>query len=86
MAWSESSRTKSVFGNKKVVMIDGTVGSGDTGSGAIDTGLVAIDLVLANFNDIADKTIQTSYSGGALTLTFTNPSATKKLSIFVIGH
>lgn len=86
MAWSESSRLKTVFGNKKVVIIKGTVASGDTSSGAIDTGLVAIDYVSAHFKDLGDKTIQTSESGGALTLTFTNPAATKIVEIMVFGH
>lgn len=85
MAWSLSTTKKTVFGNKKIMIITGTVASGDT-SGTVATGLNAIDFVGAHFKDLADKTIQTSESGGTITLTFTNPAATKIISLFIIGH
>lgn len=85
MAWSLSSTKKTVFGNKRIVIIQGTVASGDT-SVTVDTGLKSIDFVGAHFKDLGDKTIQTSESGGTITLTFTNPAATKIVSLLVIGH
>ena len=85
MALSASSTKRTVFGNKKVVIIRGTVASGDT-SGTVETGLNGIDYVVAHFKDLADKTIQTSESGGTITLTFTNPAATKIFELVAIGY
>jgi len=85
MAIAETSRMKTTFGNKKILTIIGTFASGDT-SGTIDTGLVAIDHVSAAFVDILDKTVNPTVSGGVVTLTVTNPGATKIWRMFVIGH
>lgn len=85
MAISITSVSKTVFGNKKVVFITATVASGDT-SASVSTGLVAVDFMQASFLDLVDKTITVSASGGDLTLGFTNPAATKIVSIMVIGH
>jgi hypothetical protein len=85
MALAVTSTKKTVFGNKKVVIVKGTVASGDT-TGAVTTGLNGIDFVSAHFKDLADKTIQTSESGGVVTLTFTNPVATKIFELVVFGY
>lgn len=85
MALAVTSTKRTVFGNKRIVMIRGTVASGDT-SGSVVTGLNSIDAVLAFFKDIADRTIQTSESGGTITLTFTDPGATKIFGLTVIGN
>lgn len=85
MAIAESSRSRTVFGNKTVLFITGTFASGDT-SGTIVTGLVAIDHVSAQFVDILDKTVNPTVSGGTVTLTVTNPGATKIWRMMVVGH
>jgi hypothetical protein len=85
MAWSLTTTRKTVFGNKKIVIIKGTIASGDT-TASVVTGLNEIDLISAQITDIADKTVQSSSSGGTITLTFTNPAATKIVSLFIIGH
>jgi hypoxanthine-guanine phosphoribosyltransferase len=85
MAWSLSSTVKTVFGNKKILIIKGTIASGDT-TASVVTGLSAIDFVSAQITDIADKTVQHSVSGGTISLTFTNPAATKIVEMFIIGH
>lgn len=85
MALAVTSTKRTVFGNKKVVIVRGTVASGDT-SGSVVTGLSGIDYVEAHFKDLADKTIQTSESGGTITLTFTDPSATKIFELVAIGY
>jgi hypothetical protein len=46
MAISTSSTKKTVFGNKKIVICEGTFATGDT-SGTVETGLSAIDHVQA---------------------------------------
>lgn len=85
MAIAVTSTKKTVFGNKKVVIIRGTAASGDT-SGSVVTGLNGIDSVHAVWKDLADKNIQTSESGGTITLAFTNPAATKIWELVVIGY
>jgi hypothetical protein len=85
MAITITSVKKSTFGNKRVVFIDATVESGDT-SATVSTGLVAVDFVQAGFTDLLDKTVSVSASAGELTLGFTNPAATKIISIMVVGH
>lgn len=85
MALAVSSTKRTVFGNKKVVIIRGTVASGDT-TGSVATGLNGIDYVEAHFKDLADKTIQSSESGGTITLTFTDPAATKIFELIAIGY
>ena len=85
MAIAVTSTKKTVFGNKKVHIIRGTAASGDT-SGTVTVGMNGIDSVQANWKDLADKNIQTSESGGTITLTFTNPAATKIWELVVIGY
>lgn len=85
MALAVTSTKKTVFGNKRVVIVKGTVASGDT-SGSVTSGLSGVDYVGAHFKDLADKTIQTSESGGTITLTFTNPAATKIFEMVIIGY
>ena len=85
MALAVTSTKKNVFGNKKDVIVKGTVASGDT-SGSVTSGLSGVDYVEAHFKDLADKTIQTSESGGTITLTFTNPAATKIFEMVIIGY
>jgi hypothetical protein len=85
MALAVTSTKKTVFGNKRVVIIRGTAASGDT-SGTVVTGLSGIDYVEAHWKDLADKTIQTSESGGTVTLTFTDPAATKIWELIVHGY
>lgn len=85
MALAVTSTKRTVFGNKRVVIVRGTVASGDT-SGSVVTGLNGIDYVEAHFKDLADKTIQTSESGGTITLTFADPSATKIFELVAIGY
>lgn len=85
MAIAVTSTKKTVFGNKRVLIIRGTADSADT-TGSVVTGLNAIDSVQANWKDLADKNIQTSESGGTITLTFTDPAATKIWELVVIGY
>jgi len=85
MAIAVSTTIKTVFGNKKAVFFTGTFASGDT-SGTVETGLVAIDHVQAQFVDILDKTVNPTVSGGTVTLTVTNPGATKIWRMMVFGH
>jgi hypothetical protein len=85
MAIAETSRIRTVFGNKTVLFIKGTFASGDT-SGTIDTGLVAIDHVQAQWTDLLDKTVNPIVSAGTVTLTVTNPGATKNWTMMVVGH
>lgn len=85
MAIAETGRVKTTFGNKKVLFISGTFASGDT-TGAIDTGLVAIDFVQAQWTDLLDKTVNPTTSAGTVTLTVTNPGATKAWTMMVVGH
>lgn len=85
MALAVTSKKRTVFGNKKVVIVRGTVENGDT-SGSVVSGLNVVDYVEAHFKDLADKTIQTAESGGTITLTFTDPAATKIFELVAIGH
>lgn len=85
MALAVTSTKRTVFGNKKVVIVRGTVASGDT-TGAVTSGLSGVDYVEAHFKDLADKTIQTSESGGVVTLTFTDPAATKIFEMVIVGY
>jgi hypothetical protein len=85
MALAVTSTKKSVFGNKKVVFFEGTFASGDT-TGTVDTGLVAIDFVQAQWTDLLDKTVNPTVSEGVVTLTVTNPTATKHWTMVVMGH
>lgn len=85
MAIAVTSTKKTVFGNKKVMFISGTFASGDT-SGAVVTGLNAIDFVQAQWTDLLDKTVNPTVSGGTVTLTVTNPAATKAWTMMVVGH
>lgn len=85
MAIAVTSTSKTVFGNKKVLFITGTFASGDT-TGDVVTGLVAIDFVQAQWRDLLDKTVNPTITGGTVTLTVTNPAATKIWSMLVIGH
>lgn len=85
MAISVSSTKKFVAGNKRYVVCIGTFASGDT-SGTVETGLVAIDHVQAQWTDLLDKTVNPTVSGGTVTLTVTNPAATKNWRMIAIGH
>ncbi len=85
MAIAVTSTVKSVFGNKKVLFITGTFASGDT-SGTVDTGLVAIDFVQAQWTNLLDKTVNPTTSAGVVTLTVTDPAATKTWTMMVVGH
>jgi len=85
MAIAVSSTKKTTFGNKKIVICEGTFASGDT-SGTVDTGLSAIDHVQAQWTDLLDKTVNPTVSGGIVTLTVTNPAATKNWRMIAIGH
>lgn len=85
MAIAITSTKRSVIGNKRLVIIRGTAASADTG-GSVVTGLKGIDSVQANWKDLADKNIQTSESGGTITLAFTDPAATKIFELVVIGY
>ena len=85
MTIAVSSTRKTTMGNKKVVYFTGTFGNTDT-SGDVVTGLVAIDHVQAQWVDLLDKTVNPTVSGGTVTLTVTNPAATKIWRMMVIGH
>lgn len=86
MAWSETTRYKTVFGNKKVVMIVGTLASGDT-SGSVVSGLGKIDIVMINYGDVA-KSISAKEAStlGTLDIVAEDPGATKVVNILVVGH
>ncbi len=84
MAISESSRIRTVFGNKTVLVITGTYANGDT-TGTIVTGLVSVDFAVAQYIDAA-KIINCSASGGTVTLATQDPTATKTWKMIVIGH
>ena len=86
MAFTETSRQKTVFGNKKVVLIEATFGNGDT-TGSVDTGLGKVDFCMASYVDAA-KIVGAKESAtlGTLTLTTEDPTATKTLQIIAIGH
>ena len=86
MAWSETTRYKTVWGNKKVVMIVGSLASGDT-TGSVVSGLTKIDIVMINYGDVA-KSISAAEGStqGTLDIVAENPAATKIVNILVIGH
>ena len=85
MAIAVTSTRKTVMGNKKVVYFTGTFANADT-SGEVVTGLVAIDHVQAQWVNLLDKTVNPTVSGGTVTLTVTDPTATKIWRMMVIGH
>lgn len=86
MAWSESTRQKTTFGNKKVVMITGTLASGDT-SGTVVTGLTKVDMIQICYADVAKSIAAVeSATAGTITIAAENPAATKIVNILVIGH
>ena len=84
MAIAVTSTKKTVFGNKKVLLIEVTFASGDT-SGSVETGLVAIDFATAQYVDAA-KIINVFASAGTLTVATQDPTATKAWSMMVVGH
>jgi len=84
MAISESSRIRTVFGNKVILVVTGTYASGDT-TGTIATGLSAVDFASAQYVDAA-KIINCSASAGTITLATQDPTATKTWKMFVVGH
>ncbi len=84
MAYTLVSTKKTVFGNKKVVIIEGTFASGDT-TGTVVTGLSAIDFAIAQYVDTA-KILNCAPSGGNITLTTQDPLATKTFRLIAIGH
>lgn len=84
MAISVSSTKKTVFGNKKVLFITGTYASGDT-TGTVDTGLVAVDFAVAQYQAAA-KVINAVASAGTITLATEDPGATKTWDLMVVGH
>jgi len=84
MAIAETSRIRTVFGNKVVLIITGTYANGDT-TGTIASGLVAVDFAIAQYIDAA-KIINCSNSAGTITLATQDPGATKTWKMMVIGH
>lgn len=84
MAIAVTSTKRTVFGNKKVVIIKGTFANGDT-TGSVDTSIKDIDFVIAQYEASA-KIINCSANGGIVTLTTEDPGATKVWSMVVIGH
>jgi len=84
MTIAVTSTKRTVFGNKKIVIVKGTFASGDT-SGDVDTSIKDIDFVIAQYEDVA-KIINCSVDGGTVTLATENPGATKVWSMVVIGH
>lgn len=84
MAIAIVSTKKTIFGNKKIVMIEGTFASGDT-TGEIASGLVAVDFAVAQYVDAA-KIINVSAAAGTLTLATQDPGATKTFQLMVVGH
>ena len=84
MAYTLVSTKKTVFGNKKIVIIEGTFANGDT-TGAVATGLSAIDFAVAQY-DASAKILNCSASGGDITLATQDPGATKTFHLIAIGH
>jgi hypothetical protein len=84
MAIAETSRIRTVFGNKTILIITGTYANGDT-TGTIDTGLKAVDFAAAQYVDAA-KIINCSASAGVVTLATQDPTATKTWKMIVVGH
>lgn len=84
MAIAVTSTRKTVFGNKKVLFITGTFADGDT-SGDVVSGLVAVDFASVQYQDAA-MVVGASASGGTLTLTTEDPTATEIWTMMVIGH
>lgn len=84
MAYSQSSLKNTVFGNKRVRLIQGTIADNDT-SAEIDTGLSAIDYVEVHFQD-STSGITYTVSAGVVTLGFADQNATKIVSLMAIGH
>jgi len=87
MAWSETTRYKTVWGNKRVVMIVGTLASGDT-TGTVQSGLTKIDMIQICYGDVA-KSISAAENAttlGQIDIVAENPAATKIVNILVIGH
>lgn len=84
MAIAVTSTKRTVFGNKKVMIIKGTFASGDT-TGDVASGLREIDFVVAQYEASA-KIINCSTSGGTITVATEDPGATKVWSLVVIGH
>lgn len=84
MAIAETSRIRTVFGNKTILIITGTYANGDT-TGTIVTGLVSVDFAVAQYIDAA-KIINATASAGTVTLATQDPTATKTWKMFVVGH
>lgn len=84
MAIAETGRKRTVFGNKTVLFITGTYANGDT-TGTIDTGLVAVDFAIAQYQAVA-KIINCVASAGTITLATEDPGATKTWDMMVVGH
>lgn len=86
MAWSETTRYKTTWGNKKVVMIVGTLASGDT-SGSVVSGLTKIDMIQICYGDVAKSiSAKEGSTQGTLDIVAEDPAATKVVNILVIGH
>jgi hypothetical protein len=87
MAWSETTRFKTTWGNKKVVMIIGTLASGDT-SGSVVSGLTKIDMVLISYGDVGKSisAMENATTQGQIDIVAENPAATKVVNILAIGH
>lgn len=87
MAWSETTRYKTVWGNKKVVMIVGTLASGDT-SGSVVSGLGKIDIVMISYGDVGKSisAMENASTLGQIDIVAENPAATKVVNIIAIGH
>lgn len=86
MALTEISRQKTVFGNKKVVIVTASLANGDT-TASVVTGLGKVDFAMASYVDVA-KIINAVESGtaGTLTITSQDPLATKTFQLIAIGH
>jgi len=84
MGIAETSRIRTVFGNKTILVITGTFANGDT-TGDISTGLSAVDFASAQY-EAAAKIINCVAAAGVITLATEDPTATKTFKLFVIGH
>jgi hypothetical protein len=85
MAIAVTSTKKTIFGNKKIVIITGTFDNADT-TGDIVTGLVQVDFAVGGYTEALAKVINVSATGGTLTVATEDPGATKAFSIMVVGH
>lgn len=83
MAISTTRVKSSAIGDLKVEAYSGTFANGDT-SGTVATGFGKVLFASAQYVDAA-KIMNCSASGGTITITTQDPTATKTFTLLVIG-